>query len=143
MIRQNWHVLPHEQLIQLLGWDRARYEFTLKEDDFLWSKLGLGVKPRCEWQRYEEPSADEAKRAAEIRRITHDFLGATFVKRGEPPFHFITELSSTQPVSRGKPNTRPSASEITLQGCYGFGPRSAAGTSTRPELARLFAGHVR
>ena len=48
VIRQNWHVLPHEQLIELLGWDRARYEFTLKEDDFLWSKLGLGVKPRCE-----------------------------------------------------------------------------------------------
>ena len=23
VIRQNWHVLPHEQLIKLLGWDRA------------------------------------------------------------------------------------------------------------------------
>jgi hypothetical protein len=39
VIRQNWHILSEEQLIQLLGWNRAHYEFTLREDDFLSHKL--------------------------------------------------------------------------------------------------------
>ncbi|MEX2261652.1 MAG: hypothetical protein WD696_06855 [Bryobacteraceae bacterium] len=33
-IRQNWHLLPFEQLMELLGWSREKLEFTLKEDDF-------------------------------------------------------------------------------------------------------------
>ena len=45
VIRQNWHVLSEEQIIELLGWTRQRFEFTLKEDDFLIGKLGL-KKPR-------------------------------------------------------------------------------------------------
>ena len=65
VIRQNWHVLPHEQLIELLGWDRAKYEYTLKEDDFLWSKLGLGVKPRCGSLLYQPPAPDTEQRAAQ------------------------------------------------------------------------------
>src|SRR5688572_29556512 len=35
VIRQNWHLLPEGQIIDLLGWNRERYLFTLKEDDFL------------------------------------------------------------------------------------------------------------
>ncbi len=143
VIRQNWHVLPHEQLIELLGWDRARYEFTLKEDDFLWSKLGLGVKPRCEWLRYQEPSADEAKRAAEIRRITHEFFGTDFAKRGEPPFHFITELASTQHVTRSTTRTRPSASEIALHGCTVLEPEAPLAQTLVRNWLGYYAGHVR
>ena len=56
VIRQNWHVLPDDQLMELLGWDPQHYEYTLKEDDFLWIKLGL-LRPRCGRLRYEEPSA--------------------------------------------------------------------------------------
>ena len=117
VIRQNWHVLPHEQLIELLGWDRARYEFTLKEDDFLWSKLGLGVKPRCEVLRYQPPSAEAVKRATEIRRIVHDFFGPSFEQPGAPPFQFISELASTQPVMCRAPRRKPSANAVALDGC--------------------------
>jgi hypothetical protein len=39
VIRQNWHLLPKEQLISLLGWDATHFSFTLKEDDFLDYKL--------------------------------------------------------------------------------------------------------
>ncbi len=124
VIRQNWHVLSHEQLIELLGWDRARYEFTLKEDDFLWSKLGLGIKPKCERLVYREPTPQEAKRASEIARIVRDFFGLEFVKRGEPPFHFISELANTHPLVCGAPRTRPSASEVALGGCTVVEPES-------------------
>src|ERR1700693_815241 len=44
VIRQNWHVLSEDQIIELLGWTAERYAFTLKEDDFLEHKLGR-VKP--------------------------------------------------------------------------------------------------
>ncbi|MEI7938175.1 MAG: hypothetical protein WCK27_15915 [Verrucomicrobiota bacterium] len=138
VIRQNWHVLPHEQLIELLGWDRARYEFTLKEDDFLWSKLGLGVKPRCEWLRYQEPSAAEAKRAAEIRRITHKLFGTDFAKQGEPPFHFIAELASTRPLTRSSPRTRPAANEFALPGCTVLEPE----TPMAQALVRNWLGYL-
>src|ERR1700694_5264886 len=28
VIRQNWHLLPEPQLIELLGWSRKRFDFT-------------------------------------------------------------------------------------------------------------------
>ncbi len=98
VIRQNWHVLSHEQLIELLGWDRAHYEYTLKEDDFLWSKLGLGVKPRCAKLLYQPPTPEMEKRAAEIKRRLHQQFGSALTEPGESPFHFVQELSDTRPM---------------------------------------------
>lgn len=46
IIRRNWHILPYEQLLTLLGWDAEKLAFTLREDDFLWIKLG-SLKPSC------------------------------------------------------------------------------------------------
>src|SRR5437868_598650 len=36
IIRNNWHLLPYEQLLTLLGWTASELAYTLKEDDFLW-----------------------------------------------------------------------------------------------------------
>ena len=125
VIRQNWHVLPHEQLIELLGWNWEQYKFTLKEDDFLWSKLGLGVKPRCEPLHYSKPSPAEAQRAAEIKRVVRDFFGVRFDQRGEPPFQFISDLSNTRPVTFHSPRTKPTPDEIALKDCIVVLPESA------------------
>ena len=38
--RNNWFLLPKDQLIELLGISEDKYEFTLKEEDFLGIKLG-------------------------------------------------------------------------------------------------------
>ena len=126
VIRQNWHVLPHAQLIELLGWDWAQYKFTLKEDDGLWNKLGLGVKPRCETLRYAKPSAAESKRAAEIKRTVREFFGPAFDQAGEQPFQFISELSDLRPVAFHSPRTQPAAGEIALKGCAVVLPHSGA-----------------
>lgn len=40
IIRQNWHLLTIDQLLILLGWDLEKLQYTLKEDDFLYHKLG-------------------------------------------------------------------------------------------------------
>ncbi|NLM77349.1 MAG: hypothetical protein GX173_04575, partial [Ruminococcaceae bacterium] len=44
IIRNNWHLLPVEQLLELLGWSEEKLAYALKEDDFLWVKLGQ-LKP--------------------------------------------------------------------------------------------------
>jgi hypothetical protein len=113
VIRQNWHVLPTEQLIELLGWSRERYEYTLREDDFLWTKLG-SVKPHCERLRYEAPSPEARRRAAEIKQIVRSSFGSSFEEPGEPAFDFVRQLSIVQPSSERLPPSRPSADEIDL-----------------------------
>ena len=44
IIRRNWHLLPYEQLLELLEWTPEQMAFVLKEDDFFWVKLGR-LKP--------------------------------------------------------------------------------------------------
>lgn len=46
IIRNNWFLLNYEQLLQLLDFTPERLEFSLKEDDFLYVKLGYD-KPIC------------------------------------------------------------------------------------------------
>jgi hypothetical protein len=92
VIRQNWHLLPEDQLIALLGWTPEKFAFTLKEDDFLDHKLG--PKPRCEPVLYREPDAKERAAAARTRRIVREELGDAIRQRGEEPFAFIAQLSA-------------------------------------------------
>src|SRR3990172_1952628 len=47
LIRRNWHLLPYEQLLELLEMTPERLAFTLRAEDFLWIKLGQ-LKPQCE-----------------------------------------------------------------------------------------------
>lgn len=113
-IRQNWHLLPDEQLVELLGWDRAEYEFQLKENDFLWVKLG-GLKPRCERLEYRPPAAAEATRAAEIKSHIDKILGRALHQPGEPPFQFIGELSAASQPNRSEGRRRDVRDEIDLR----------------------------
>ena len=59
VIKRNWHLLPYEQLLELLGWTPEELAYTLREDDFLYIKLG-SLKPNCEPLRYAPP--DDAMR---------------------------------------------------------------------------------
>lgn len=94
VIRQNWHLLPLEQITELLGWTRETLDFTLKEDDFL--DVKLGPKPKCAPVVYAPPGPPEKQRAAEIRRIVQSALGKELSTPGEPPFDFVARLSALQ-----------------------------------------------
>jgi len=113
VIRQNWHILPDEQLMQLLGWDAKEYEYHLKEDDFLWIKLGL-LKPRCEPLRYEEPSAEARRRAQEIKRLVGETLGPAINEGGEPAFAFVQQLGEATPIPSRDSQIKPSEDEVDL-----------------------------
>ena len=51
IIRNNWYLLPYEQLLKLLGYSAEKLEFILKEEDFLSVKLGKS-KPHCPPVKY-------------------------------------------------------------------------------------------
>ncbi|MEO7653398.1 MAG: hypothetical protein ABIZ80_23310 [Bryobacteraceae bacterium] len=93
VIRQNWHLLPNEQIIALLGWTPERLEFTLQEDDFLAHKLG--PKPDCRPVVFSKPTAAEARRASEIRSIVASTVGGDSGE-AQPAFSFVERLSRTR-----------------------------------------------
>jgi hypothetical protein len=97
LIRRNWHLLPYEQLLQLVEMTPERLSFALREDDFLWVKLGR-LKPRCDPLRYRRPDAAVRRRAAGIRRIVKAEFGDKLRNPGEPRFEFVRQLS-TPPAS--------------------------------------------
>lgn len=101
IIRRNWHLLPYEQLLTLLGWDAQKLAFALREDDFLWIKLG-SLKPVCAPIRYVEPNEATQKRCAEIRQIVSSHFGELLAAPSKPRFDFFAQTTDVEVV--GQPN---------------------------------------
>lgn len=92
LLRRNWHLLPYEQLLQLLEWSPAQLQFLLNEDDFMWNKLG-SYKPQCPPLRYSEPSEDVRARATELGQLVRATVGDMLAHPAENPFDFIDRFS--------------------------------------------------
>ena len=60
VLRRNWHLLPYDQLLTLLGITREELAWRLIEDDYLFVKLGYR-KPYCPPLHYEKPSESPRK----------------------------------------------------------------------------------
>jgi len=117
IIRRNWHLLPYEQLLKLLGWDAAKLAFVLREDDFLWIKLG-SLKPACPVLRYAEPDASVAKRCAEIRAIVSSHFGAEFAQPSRRRFDFFPQVP---PVDKpGRTGRRPEGEQRPIRFLYSY-----------------------
>jgi hypothetical protein len=93
LIRRNWHLLPYGQLLTLLDMKPEQLAFALREDDFLWIKLG-SLKPRCAPIRYQVPAEAAQRRAAEIRHVVEQEFGEEIRKPAEPRFEFVRTLSA-------------------------------------------------
>lgn len=103
LIRANWHLLPYEQLLELLDWDARRMDFALREDDFLWHKLG-NLKPAAEHVAWR-PLTDAEQAATEHLRKTIKKHFPNGLTRHEPAFAFLDQPgfgASVNPV-QGKP----------------------------------------
>jgi len=141
VIRQNWHVLPPEQLIELLGWNREKYEYHLAEDDFLWLKLGQ-LKPACSRLRFEEPAAEIRRRAAKIKQAVTETFGSSRGDAGDPAFQFVADLSSTTVPSLRGPGRSPTPGEISLS--HGWTLRQEGqGSAHLSETIDEFVGYLR
>lgn len=96
LIRRNWHLLPYEQLLELAEMTPERLDFILREEDFLWVKLGK-LKPKCDPLRFQQPTEAIQRRAAEIRQEIREEFGVERLPIGEPRFRFFYEYRQPDP----------------------------------------------
>ena len=87
LIRSNWHLLTYEGLTELLGVSREKLDFILKEDDFMWVKLGR-QKPEVEpplwknlpegWRKQAKGIGQSVRALPQYRENAFDFLDAFY-----------------------------------------------------------------
>jgi hypothetical protein len=107
IIRRNWHLLPYEQLLELLGWSADELAYTLQEDDFLWVKLGR-LKPACAPIRWD-PAAVSDPRTEQVRAtVRQEFDRAPGRIQGKL-LGFIPELSRP---ARRRTSSEPAATRF-------------------------------
>ncbi len=87
LIRANWHLLNYPQLLQLLKWTPEKMAFTLKEEDFLFIKLGM-EKPDCPVLRMTPLTPEEKRRTGEIKTLLERYFPEHPGRYEEPPFAF-------------------------------------------------------
>lgn len=103
IIRRNWHLLPYDQLLALLGWSADQLAYTLREDDFFYIKLG-SLKPRCPALRWTPPDAAAMRQAAWIRQVVEaEFPDKTSLFGKDPLFAFADRLSAPLNSSPSEP----------------------------------------
>jgi len=116
VIKRNWHLLPYEQLLQLLGWTAEEMAFTLREDDFLFVKLG-NLKPQCERLQFRPPDARARERARAIAGILRAEFPAGVGQPEQPLFEFVKELSRPPKSGGGRV---AGASAFSPRFCYSY-----------------------
>ncbi len=145
VIRRNWHLLPYEQLLALLDWTPEKLAFTLREDDFLFIKLG-SLKPKCEPVRYTPPNeAVQARERAMAKTLTEEFpTGAGLTE--DPLFGFVERLSAPPEASVETPKTESHFSPRFCSSYFALygDPLLEQGADPFPDgyLARLAASGV-
>ncbi|GAA5225352.1 hypothetical protein [Membranihabitans marinus] len=95
IIRRNWHLLPYEQLMVLLEMNAEELAFALKEDDFLYIKLG-SLKPSCSPLEYHSPNKMEKKKARQIKKWVKEHFSNT-KEIEEVRYGFINDLEVVKP----------------------------------------------
>lgn len=93
IIRANWHLLPYEQLLDLLGWNADRMAYTLREEDFLWVKLG-NLKPQAEPALIRPLTNSEVEHTRRIRETMRRLFPDIQVPDAEGPFGFLDDFET-------------------------------------------------
>jgi len=120
IIRRNWHLLPYEQLLQLLDWTPERMAFTLREDDFLFHKLGAH-KPKCEPLVYRQPDENTQQRLGEIAGIVHREFPVDAAAQPVKLFDFVRELSAPLAAAEKKvEGPQAGQSRFSPRFCYSY-----------------------
>src|SRR5690625_1661974 len=100
ILRRCWHLLPYDQLLYVVNMSSSDLDLALKEDDFLFIKLG-SLKPKCDPVKYSPPSEQEKKKASEIKSIVASHFGKN-PDFGVPRFSFIDSLTTSPNVTFDK-----------------------------------------
>ena len=97
IIRSAWHILPYDQLLKLLGWTEQQLANALKEEDFLYVKLGF-TKPFCPTVAPEPLTEQGQAQLTQIKILMQKHFSGLF--RGAEPFDLFPE--ETVPAQAGK-----------------------------------------
>ena len=98
IIRNNWHLLPYSQLLDLLGWDEDELSFTLREDDFFGIKLGQ-KKPDVSALKYRPLTDKEKAKTEEIRKNLLEMLPCFGEQTEAEDFDFIEKFGREEKQS--------------------------------------------
>jgi hypothetical protein len=125
IIRANWHLLPYEQLLILLGWTAEKLAYTLKEDDFLFVKLG-NFKPQVEPVIYTPLSEKEKSSTEKIRMLVARHFPDIAEEDASRPFDFLKVFSRVErPARRNFDSGEPD--EIILDNTWSVSYSELAG----------------
>lgn len=97
LIRNNWHLLNYPQLLELLDWTPEQLAYTLKEEDFCFTKLGA-LKPDCPELKYEPLTEPQKKQTAELKAVFQKHFPATTLAYKEPPFAFADAYAARETI---------------------------------------------
>lgn len=101
IIRTMWHILPYDQLLQLLGWTEDQLAAVLAEDDFLFEKLGR-IKPDCEKVVYVNLTEQQIEDTKLIKDSILKHVAP--VKETEKPFSWLKNKNVTKKTLINKAN---------------------------------------
>lgn len=89
IIRRMWHILPFEQLLELLEMDEQSLAIVMREEDFLDFKLQ--DKPVCEKVQWEELTQEQLTQTEKIRAVMEQVEWD-----GVPAFSFEYDVKQVQ-----------------------------------------------
>ena len=92
LIRNNWQLLPYEQILKLLSWTPEKMAYTLKEEDFFWHKVGQ-IKPDCAPLKYSELTPEQQKATEELKNCLRRYFPADRMDYLEAPFAFAGQFA--------------------------------------------------
>ena len=113
IIRRNWHLLPYNQLLKLVEMSPEHLAFALREDDFLFIKLG-NLKPKCSPIVFKEPDASQRERAAQIKRLV-DSRFVRFSRRAVSRDSRLSIASHAFPPASGLLSERKGKGRVTCR----------------------------
>lgn len=88
IIKNNWHLVPYNQLLELLDMDEETLDYNLKEDDFLGIKLGL-FKTELDEVKYSPLSSEEIKKTEKLAKVIKN----EFIDDYAEPFDFYSDTT--------------------------------------------------
>ena len=89
-IRENWHLCTYEQILILLNISDEELAFILKEDDFMWIKLG-SLKPMVDAPKYAALTDVELQQTRQIAELLKDRFPAGYGKQ-DNAFAFVEDF---------------------------------------------------
>ena len=117
IIRSAWHILPYEQILDILEWDEFKLAYILKEDDFLDLKLGAH-KPSCPKVVYRELTEDEQKKTGEFLHYMTDCVNPYCIDDAKKPFDLFCRTKIERIDIQNQPeNTVQISDSWTLSNC--------------------------